>query len=120
MGLKLHKEAFTNSKMGYASAISWVMFLIIMVVTLLLFRFSSAWVSYQNIVWPEGEWPRLADAQGNPVPHVQPALNFRTPDAEETAWPEEPVRTVFADGISHAWMTLRRCWPRRGISLTAR
>lgn len=48
MGLKLYKEAFTNFKMGYASAISWVMFLIIMVVTLLLFRFSSAWVSYDD------------------------------------------------------------------------
>lgn len=48
MGLKLYKEAFTNFKMGYASAISWVMFLIIMVITLLLFRFSSAWVSYDD------------------------------------------------------------------------
>lgn len=48
MGLKLYKEAFTNFKMGYASAISWVMFMIIMVVTLLLFRFSSAWVNYDN------------------------------------------------------------------------
>ncbi len=48
MGMKLYKEAFTNFKMGYASAISWVMFLIIMVVTLLLFRFSSAWVSYDD------------------------------------------------------------------------
>ena len=48
MGLKLYKAAFTNFKMGYASAISWVMFLIIMVVTMLLFRFSSAWVSYDN------------------------------------------------------------------------
>ena len=48
MGLKLYKEAFTNFKMGYASAISWVMFLIIMVITLLLFRFSSAWVSYED------------------------------------------------------------------------
>lgn len=48
MGLKLYKEAFTNFKMGYASAISWVMFLIIMAVTLLLFRFSSAWVSYDD------------------------------------------------------------------------
>lgn len=48
MGMKLYKEAFTNFKMGYASAISWVMFLIIMAVTLLLFRFSSAWVSYDD------------------------------------------------------------------------
>ena len=48
MGLKLYKEAFTNFKMGYASAISWVMFMIIMAVTLLLFRFSSAWVNYDN------------------------------------------------------------------------
>ncbi|MGN1367227.1 MAG: family 43 glycosylhydrolase [Aristaeellaceae bacterium] len=74
----------------------------------------------QNVTWPEGEWPRIADAQGHPVPHAQPALSFRTPDAEETVWPAEPVRTVFAEGIPLSFMTLRRCWPRRGISLNAR
>lgn len=48
LGMKLYKEAFTYFKMGYASAISWVMFLIILVITLLLFRSSSVWVHYDD------------------------------------------------------------------------
>ena len=48
LGLKLYKEGFSYFKMGYASAISWVMFLIILVVTLLLFRSSSGWVYYED------------------------------------------------------------------------
>ena len=46
LGLKLYKEGFSYFKMGYASAISWVIFVMIMVVTLLLFRSSSSWVHY--------------------------------------------------------------------------
>lgn len=46
LGMKLYKEGFTYFKMGYASAISWVIFTIIIVVTLLLFRSSSVWVHY--------------------------------------------------------------------------
>ena len=41
LGMKLYNEAFKYFKMGYASAISWVIFAMILVVTLLLFRFSS-------------------------------------------------------------------------------
>lgn len=52
MGLKLYKEGFSYFKMGYASAISWVMFALILVVTLLLFRSSSSWVYYED----EGEF----------------------------------------------------------------
>jgi oligogalacturonide transport system permease protein len=48
MGLKLYKEGFSYFKMGYASAISWVMFALILVVTLLLFRSSSSWVYYED------------------------------------------------------------------------
>ena len=48
VGIKLYKEAFQNYNMGYACAISWVIFLIIMVVTLCLFRFSSGWVYYED------------------------------------------------------------------------
>lgn len=52
MGLKMYKEGFSYFKMGYASAISWVMFALILVVTLLLFRSSSSWVFYED----EGEF----------------------------------------------------------------
>ncbi len=48
LGMKLYQEAFSYYKMGYASAISWVIFAVIMVVTLLLFRSSSGWVYYQD------------------------------------------------------------------------
>lgn len=47
MGLKLYAEGFSYFKMGYASAISWVMFAVILVVTLLLFK-SSSWVYYED------------------------------------------------------------------------
>ncbi len=37
-----------NSRMGYASAMSWIMLVIIMVLTLLTFRTSAAWVFYEG------------------------------------------------------------------------
>ena len=48
LGMKLYKEGFKYYKMGYASAISWVIFGIILVVTLCLFRSSSGWVHYED------------------------------------------------------------------------
>lgn len=48
LALKLYKEAFAYQKYGYASALSWIMFLIILVITALLFRSSSAWVYYED------------------------------------------------------------------------
>lgn len=48
LGLKLYREAFAYYKMGYACAISWVIFIIITIVTLTLFRFSSMVVYYED------------------------------------------------------------------------
>ena len=48
LGMKLYNEAFKYFKMGSASAISWVIFAMILVVTLLLFRFSSGKVYYED------------------------------------------------------------------------
>lgn len=48
LGMKLYKEGFSYFKMGYASAISWVMFVIIFAVTMVLFRSSSMWVHYDD------------------------------------------------------------------------
>lgn len=48
LGMKLYKEGFSYFKMGYASAISWVIFVMIVAVTLLLFRSSSVWVHYED------------------------------------------------------------------------
>ena len=44
----LYDNAFKYFKMGYASALSWVLFMILMVVTALLFRSSSGWMHYMD------------------------------------------------------------------------
>jgi multiple sugar transport system permease protein len=44
----LYKNAFTYREMGYASALAWVLFLIVLLLTLLVFRSSAAWVYYEG------------------------------------------------------------------------
>lgn len=46
--LYLYKNAFKNYKMGYASAMSWFLFLIVAVLTLLVFKTSKSWVHYDG------------------------------------------------------------------------
>jgi multiple sugar transport system permease protein len=48
LSLYLYRNAFQFLKMGYASAIAWAMFLIVLVLTLLVFRSAPAWVHYQE------------------------------------------------------------------------
>ena len=43
-GLMTYNNAFKHHKMGYASANAWVMFIIILLLTALVFKSSSAWV----------------------------------------------------------------------------
>lgn len=43
----LFRKAFSESEMGYASAMAWVLFMIIMLVTFLLFRNARRWVYYE-------------------------------------------------------------------------
>lgn len=45
--LYLYQNAFSNFRMGYASAIAWALFLVILVLTLLLFWLSNRWVYYE-------------------------------------------------------------------------
>lgn len=45
--LNLYEKAFRWQFMGLASAMAWLMFLIILVLTLILFRSSDAWVYYE-------------------------------------------------------------------------
>jgi multiple sugar transport system permease protein len=42
----LWREAFIASRQGYASALAWILFLIIMAITVVQFRASSRWVNY--------------------------------------------------------------------------
>lgn len=44
----LFQNAFRFYKMGYASAIAWILFIIIMLMTLVVFRSSSLWVHYEE------------------------------------------------------------------------
>lgn len=44
--LYLYKQAFELLNMGYASALAWVLFLVILVLTLLIFRTQHLWVFY--------------------------------------------------------------------------
>ncbi len=46
--LYLYRVAFQYSQMGYGSAMAWVLFLIVMVLTLLVFRSSGRWVYYEG------------------------------------------------------------------------
>lgn len=47
--LFLYQNAFRYYKMGYASALAWVMFLIILIFTLLIFKSSPYWVYYEGL-----------------------------------------------------------------------
>jgi multiple sugar transport system permease protein len=46
--LLIYRNAFTYSHMGYASALSWFLFVIIAVLTIVVFRTSDKWVFYEN------------------------------------------------------------------------
>lgn len=47
-GLYTYNNAFKHHKLGYASANAWVMFIIILFLTALVFKSSSAWVFYES------------------------------------------------------------------------
>lgn len=46
--LLLYNNAFKFFKMGYASALAWLLFFIILILTLLVIRSSAAWVYYEG------------------------------------------------------------------------
>ncbi|REK65005.1 MAG: ABC transporter permease [Cohnella sp.] len=48
----LYENAFKYFKMGYATAMAWILFVIILILTLLAFKSSSAWVYYESEVKP--------------------------------------------------------------------
>jgi multiple sugar transport system permease protein len=47
-GLYLYNNAFLFFKMGYAAAMAWILFVIIMLITMILLRTASKWVFYQG------------------------------------------------------------------------
>lgn len=46
--LYLYQRAFVNFQMGYASAMAWVLLVVIALFTAIVFRSSSAWVHYET------------------------------------------------------------------------
>ncbi len=46
--MHLYLNAFEYQKMGYASALAWVLFLIIMAMTLVQLKASNRWVYYEG------------------------------------------------------------------------
>ncbi len=47
--LHLYRNAFSYFKMGYAAALAWFLFLVILVITLLIIKSSPAWVYYEGM-----------------------------------------------------------------------
>jgi multiple sugar transport system permease protein len=48
MVLYIYRNAFEYSRLGYAATLSWVLFLVIIVLTFIQFRFSGRWVYYET------------------------------------------------------------------------
>ena len=46
--LYVYRRAFEDNEMGYASAMAWIMLVVIALLTALLFRSSSYWVHYES------------------------------------------------------------------------
>ncbi|MFS1032314.1 hypothetical protein ACFC9G_10200 [Enterococcus casseliflavus] len=46
----LYRNAFSFYRMGYASAMAWVLFMIVMVLSLIVLKSSSLWVFYEEEV----------------------------------------------------------------------
>ena len=47
--LNLYRQAFEFHNMGYASAMAWVLFLIVLILTILVFRGSRNLVYYEGL-----------------------------------------------------------------------
>jgi len=48
MVLYIYRNAFEYSKIGYSAAVSWVLFVVIILLTIVQFRLSGRWVYYEN------------------------------------------------------------------------
>jgi multiple sugar transport system permease protein len=48
MNVYIYQQAFERNRMGYAAALGWIMLIIILLFTLLVFKSSAAWVYYEG------------------------------------------------------------------------
>ena len=58
LNMYIYQMAFNQQKMGYASALSWILLAITLVLTLLVFRSQALWVFYEAELQPEAKKPR--------------------------------------------------------------
>jgi multiple sugar transport system permease protein len=49
LNVLIYQEAFSFRNMGYASALAWFLLVVILILTVLVFRSSAAWVHYEGI-----------------------------------------------------------------------
>ncbi|SDN13455.1 multiple sugar transport system permease protein [Psychrobacillus sp. OK028] len=54
-GLYVYNNAFKHHQLGYASANAWFMFIVVLLLTMVIFKTSSTWVFYENEVKKEGK-----------------------------------------------------------------
>lgn len=54
-GMFVYENAFKHHRLGYASANAWAMFIVIMLLTAVIFRSSSTWVFIENEVQDDGK-----------------------------------------------------------------
>lgn len=47
-GYYLYRKAFEEGQLGYASALGWILFMIIAVISVIIFRSSNRWVYYES------------------------------------------------------------------------
>jgi ABC-type sugar transport system permease subunit len=47
MNVLIYQAGFQQFRMGYASALAWILFALIMALTLLVFQSSEGWVYYE-------------------------------------------------------------------------
>jgi multiple sugar transport system permease protein len=62
LNVYIWQQAFQSQKMGYASALAWILLAITLVLTLFVFRSSPAWVYYEGEV--RNEKPKAARRRG--------------------------------------------------------
>jgi len=46
--LYLYRRSFQDFRMGYASSLAWILFIIVLALTAVVFRSSSSWVYYES------------------------------------------------------------------------
>ena len=86
-GLQIYVSAFINSQLGYAAAMSWIMFVIVLLITIAMFGLSRRWVYYESgdpsMTAPRDDArPRARLAERGPGRRAHPPRRNR--------WPQGP------------------------------